>query len=106
MLNESDDFSCECRNERGKYPFNLTWYKENRRFDNTSFFNLTDVNEKDNGTYKCVAQRYTQEDEKSVEVVVYRKYRAVVLQFKFRVNFGEEYSSKFALVGWPHYTLQ
>ena len=98
MLNESGDFSCECRNEGGKPPANETWYKENKRFGNTSFLIFTDVNEKDNGTYKCVTQRYTLKDEKSIEVIVYRKYGVVFLLFSFRVNFGEECSSKSSLV--------
>ena len=78
ILNESDDFSCLCKNEGGKNPVNVTWYKDNKRFRNTSnrknLLNLTDVNENNNQTYMCVAQRYALKDEKSVDVIVYRKY--------------------------------
>ena len=77
-IGEGGNLTCVCRGEGGNPPANVTWYKNGKRIDNTSYventLSLNDVNEKDNGTYKCVAQSYTLKDEKSIKVDVYRKY--------------------------------
>ena len=39
-----------------------------------NILSLSDVNEKDNGTYECVAQRYTLKNEKLIKVTVYGEY--------------------------------
>ena len=83
FLNESGNFSCECKNEGGVYLPNVTWYKNNQivnRSVGESTLSLTDVDSKQNNkTYKCVVQRYDLKDEKSIDLFVYRKYMHVEL---------------------------
>ena len=73
---EGNDFSCVCRGEGGRPPANVTWYKDEKQFGNTTYveniLRLSDVN--DSGTYKCVVQSYTLKVEKSIKVIVCRKY--------------------------------
>ena len=76
-INESENLTCECRGECGNPPANVTWYKDGEQIGTgyeTNILSLLDVNEEDSGTYKCVVQSYTLKDEKSVKVIVYRKY--------------------------------
>ena len=77
-LREGGNFTCVCRGEGGNPPANVTWYKDGKQIYKTSYvenvLSLSDINEKNNGTYKCEAQSYTLKDEKSIEVDVYRKY--------------------------------
>jgi hypothetical protein len=83
-VNESDNFTCECRGVVGNLSANVTWYKgvvqisETKKENNT--LNLYDVNGTDSGNYTCVAQSYPTEalinykDEKSFELIVRCKY--------------------------------
>ena len=77
-IGEGKDFICECRGEGGRPPANVTWYRDRKQIGETrdvkNILNLTDVTEKDNGTYKCVVQSYTLKDDNSTDVIVYRKY--------------------------------
>ena len=82
IVNEGDDVSCACQGQGGNPPADVTWYKNNRKIGGTgkeektlTLINVT--NEKDHGSYKCVAQSYpnkTFQDEVIVEVRVYCKY--------------------------------
>ena len=79
MIGESGNLTCECRGEGGNPPANVTWYKDEKQISETryvrSILNLTDVSEKDSGTYKCVVQSYTLKDESSIDVIArYSKY--------------------------------
>ena len=76
-INEGENLTCECRGEGGNPPANVTWYKDGKQIGEVRYeinlLNLTNVNEEDSGTYKCVVQSYTLKDQKSIEVIVYRK---------------------------------
>ena len=78
-IGEGRNFTCECRGEGGNPSANVTWYKDGKQISETRYetntLNLTDVNEKDSGTYKCVVQSYTLKDESSIDVIArYSKY--------------------------------
>ena len=77
-MNEGDDFSCECRGERGNPLANVTWYKDDEQIVGTGrvnrTFNLVKVDNTASGTYKCVAQSHTLLEEQSVKLIVYCKY--------------------------------
>ena len=77
-MDEGDNLTCLCGAEGGNPPPNVTWYKNGEQIgearDGKNILNLTDVTEKDNGTYTCVVQSYTLKDKKSIEVIVYCKY--------------------------------
>ena len=82
IVNEGDDVSCTCQGQGGNPPADVTWHKDNRKIGGTrkkeKTLTLTNVtNEKDHGSYKCVAQSYPSEmfqDEVIVEVTVNCKY--------------------------------
>ena len=81
MLNEDDDFTCECRKEGGNPPVSVTWYKDNKQICESTYWGkntlyLIDVNVKNSGKYTCVAQSNNTplKDEKSIEITVYCKY--------------------------------
>ncbi|CAB4036755.1 B-cell receptor CD22-like isoform X1, partial [Paramuricea clavata] len=71
-LDEGEDRTCVCTSEGGNPLANLTWYKDDKQIGNASYgenrLTFTNVTKQHNGTYKCVAQRYTLTDEKSIEV--------------------------------------
>ena len=81
-VNEGDYVSCACQGQGGNPPADVTWYKDNRKIGKTGkeekTLSLTNVtNEKDDGSYKCVAQSYPNEmfqDEVKVEVIVNCRY--------------------------------
>ncbi|XP_028407294.1 deleted in malignant brain tumors 1 protein-like [Dendronephthya gigantea] len=71
-VNLGDDITCLCEAKGGKPPANVTWYKDGVQFGDTeqeqNVLNLSNINETDNGTYKCVGRSSTLTDEKSIEV--------------------------------------
>ena len=72
-LNEGDNFICVCRGEGGNPPANVTWYKDGVQIGGTEIeeqtLTLSNVDETDSGTYKCMAQSHINAtDEKSIEV--------------------------------------
>ena len=80
-LNEGDDFICECKGLGGNPPASVTWYKDGKNIGKTrtevQLLTLMNVDETDNGTYKCVAESYPNvmyRDEKSIRVDVRCKY--------------------------------
>ena len=88
MLDEDDDFKCECRNEGGNPPVSLTWYKDKKQISELTYWGentlyLIDVNVKDSGTYTCVAQSKNtlEKDEKSIQITVYCEYLYYALCF-------------------------
>ena len=82
IVNAGDDVSCACQGQGGNPPADVTWHKDNRTVGRTGkeekALTLTNVtNEKDHGSYKCVAQSYHNkmfQDEVIVEVIVNCKY--------------------------------
>ena len=81
ILNEGDDFTCECQGQNGNPPASVTWYKNNKQIGKTGMgkqiLTLIKVDETDSGTYKCVAESYPNalfRDEKSIRVDVRCKY--------------------------------
>jgi hypothetical protein len=81
ILNEGDDFTCECQGLGGNPPANVTWYKDGKKIDGTGtekqILTLINVDETDSGTYKCVAESYPNvmfRDERSIRVDVKCKY--------------------------------
>ena len=75
MLNEDDDFTCECRSVVVKRTVSVTWYKNGKQLSESKGENtlyLSDVKVKDSGTYTCVAQSNNTlaKDEKSIEITV------------------------------------
>ena len=82
-MSKGDNFTCVCRGEGGTGAINVTWYKENTQITETKkeekILVLENVGESDTGIYKCVAQSHDQTDEKSIDVVVPRKYMTDIL---------------------------
>ena len=82
IVHEEDNVSCACQGQGGNPPADVTWYKDNHKIGETGkeekTLSLTNVtNEKDDGSYKCVAQSYPNEmfqDKVKVEVRVTCKY--------------------------------
>ena len=78
IIPKGNDFSCVCRGEGGRPTANVTWYKDGIQIGNPSYeentLSLSDVNEKDNGTFECVVQSYTLKDKKSIKVIVYGEF--------------------------------
>ena len=84
LLNENDDFTCECRSKGGKPPVSITWYKDKKQITESTYWgentlHLNDVNKKDSGIYTCVAQSNNTlaKDKKSIEITVYCEYLLV-----------------------------
>ena len=79
---KGNDFSCVCRGEGGRPAANVTWYKDGIQIGNTSYeenvLSLSDVNEKDIGTFECAVQSYTLKDKKSIKVIVYGEYMYMI----------------------------
>ena len=53
MLNEDDDFTCECRSVGVKRTVSVTWYKNGKQLSESKGENtlyLSDVKVKDSGT--------------------------------------------------------
>ena len=81
-VNEGGDVTCACQGQGGNPPADVTWYKDNHKIGRTgkeeTTLTLTNVtNEKDHGSYKCVAQSYQNEmfqDKVIVKVIVNCKY--------------------------------
>ena len=69
-VKEEKDLTCQCRGEGGNPRANVTWYKGGFQIgdagDEEKFLTLRNVNERDSGTYTCVAQSYTLKVEKSI----------------------------------------
>jgi hypothetical protein len=81
ILNEGDNFTCECQGLDGNPPANVTWYKDGKQIGKTGtekqILTLTKVDETDSATYKCMAESYSNamyRDEKSIRVDVKCKY--------------------------------
>ena len=76
--NEGDNVSCTCKGQGGNPPADVTWYKDNRKIGGTgkeeNTLILTNVtNEKDPGSYKCMAKSHPSEmfqDEVIVKLTV------------------------------------
>ena len=77
-VNEGDDLTCECRDEDGNPPANLTWYKDGVQIGSTTYgeyiLTLTNVNKQGSGRYTCKAQSHTVVEEKSFKLIVHCKY--------------------------------
>ena len=80
-LNESDDVICLCRGEGGNPPANVTWSKDDNQIGGIGTENktliLNNVNGTHNGTYKCEARSYVNDDyvdAKYIDVLVRCKY--------------------------------
>ncbi|CAB3976996.1 B-cell receptor CD22-like [Paramuricea clavata] len=73
-VNEGDNFTCVCRSEGGNPPANVTWYdKDGVQIGGTGkegqTLTLSNVDGRDSGTYKCVAQSHINAtEEKPIEV--------------------------------------
>ena len=82
IVHEGDNVSCACQGQGGNPPADVTWYKDNHKIGESGkeekTLTLTNVtNEKDDGSYKCVAQSYPNkmfQDEVIVRVIVTCKY--------------------------------
>ena len=82
IAHEGDNVSCACQGQGGNPPADVTWFKNSRKVGETGkeekTLSLTNVtNEKDDGSYKCVAQSYPNEMfqyEVIVRVIVNCKY--------------------------------
>ncbi|XP_028407325.1 deleted in malignant brain tumors 1 protein-like isoform X2 [Dendronephthya gigantea] len=76
-VNLGDDITCLCEGKDGKPPANVTWYKDGVQFGDTeqeqNLLTLSNVNETNSGTYKCIGEIHTFTDEKSIEVEFYEK---------------------------------
>ena len=76
-VNKGDNFTCECDSKGGNPPATVTWYKDGVQIvepgKEAKSLTLINVNTHDSGTYKCIAQSHTLTDQKSVEILVYRK---------------------------------
>ena len=76
MVGEGEDLTCVCKGVGGNPPAKESWYKDDgTTYVENAVLRLHNVNKTNNRTYKCVVQSYTLKDEKSVEVIVYRKYK-------------------------------
>ena len=73
-VNKGDYFTCVCGGEGGNPPANVTWYKDGVQIGETGkeeqTLTLSDVDGRDTGTYKCVAESHTLAEEKLVKVKV------------------------------------
>ena len=78
-VNEGDNVTCVCREQGGNPPADVSWYKDGAKIGGTGkeekTLTLTKVNKTASGTYECVAKSHTLTDEKSIEIIVYCKYR-------------------------------
>ena len=76
-INEGDNFSCECRGEGGNPPAKINWYKDDLQIGGTGrekqTLNLSHVDHKASGTYKCEARSYTLAVIESIKLIVYCK---------------------------------
>jgi hypothetical protein len=75
---EGDDVKCVCKGEGGNPPANVTWFKDGVQIGETGTeertLTLSNIDRIASGTYKCVAQSHTLTDERSIEMIVYRKW--------------------------------
>ncbi len=92
-VNEGNEFTCACRGEGQNPPANVTWLKDGIQIAETGreeqTLTLRSVDETDNGTYKCVAQSYTDamfSDQKIIEIIIrlnckyfFKHYYTVIL---------------------------
>ena len=73
-LDEGEDFTCECNGTDGNPPANVTWYKDGRPIatgKKHARLVLKNLQEKDSGTYQCVAMSDDNaKNVKSIEVEV------------------------------------
>ena len=78
ILYEGDDLVCVCKDKEGIPAPKVTWYKEKIQIGETEkeeqTLALKNVDGSYGGIYKCVAQKHTLTDEKSIKIFVYRKY--------------------------------
>ena len=73
-VNEDDNVTCLCKGEGGNPPATVTWYKDGVQVGNSrqeeQLLTLRNINETDNGTYKCIARSHDIADDISVEIIV------------------------------------
>ena len=77
IVNQKDDFSCECKGTGGKPSANVTWYKNNKlqsTGDKKATLALNSVDKDDNGTYTCVAKSEEKKNVTFIELIVSCKY--------------------------------
>ena len=76
-INEGDDVTCECKDEGGNPPADVTWFKDGKQIGEIGkkkkTITLSNVDKTASGRYKCVAQSHTLTDERSIEIIVYCK---------------------------------
>ena len=86
-VNQTDNFTCECKGTGGNPPADVTWYKDNRRQNVTgkerAILRLSNVSKDDNGTYRCEAKSHERAtNETTIELYVNCKYKFILVQFK------------------------
>ncbi|XP_028407333.1 deleted in malignant brain tumors 1 protein-like [Dendronephthya gigantea] len=90
-----DDITCLCEGKHGKPPADVTWYKDGVQIGDMkkeeTLLLLSNVNEADGGTYKCVGKSYTLADEKSVDLIFHEKPNVTVnCSNTITVNIGDD----------------
>ena len=108
-VKEGDNVSCTCEGRDGNPPADVTWYKDNRKIGGTGrkekTLTLTNVtNEKDHGSYKCVAQSYPNEtfqDEVMVEVIVNSKPKTTKIEMPEEAYIAEKLVISCSSKGFP-----
>ena len=79
-MNQSDNFTCECKGTDGNPPADVTWYKDGTKIvtgkeSATLVFN--NVTKNKNGTYRCEAKSHEKaRNETSIELIVNCEYHA------------------------------
>ena len=75
-VNQSDNFTCKCKETDGNPPADVTWYKDNKKIvgatgKEEAILVLSGVNKDDNGTYRCEARSHGRaKNETSVKLIV------------------------------------
>ena len=81
-VNEGDNLTCVCTEQGSNPPATVTWYKDNKQIGDQGkerqALNISNVQRKDGGTYKCEAKSLFN-DEKSVEIIVHCKHLKLTL---------------------------
>ena len=77
-VNQTDNFTCECKGIDGNPPADVTWYKDDRTIvtgKEQAMLLLRNVDKDDNGAYRCEVKSHERaRNETTIELIVNCKY--------------------------------